>query len=240
MPRPLIGITTYVAPASWGVWRDTPADLVPRRYPAFVQSGGGLATLLPPDDHPAAAAEAVARLDGLIIAGGPDVAPDRYGAPAHPHTQIPTPESRVRDAWELACIDAALDRGLPLLGVCRGMQLLNIALGGDLTQHLPDLLNGSLEHSPVPGVYGRHAVTALPDTRTAAILGTEKLDVPTYHHQGVARLGRGLRASAHAFDGTVEAVEGEGPGFLLAVQWHPEQGDDFRLARALVDAAAAN
>jgi putative glutamine amidotransferase len=241
VPRPLIGITTYLNPASWGVWQDTPADLLPRSYAEFIQAGGGLAAMLPADDHPDAAAEAVARLDGLIIAGGPDVDPARYGAAADPRTQTPTPDTLARDAWELALIRAALDRELPLLGICRGMQLLNVALGGDLTQHLPDLIGGNLEHSPAPGVYGRHAVRAVDGTRTATVLGTDALTVPTYHHQAVAALGHGLRPSAHAEDGTVEALEGEGASggapFLLAVQWHPEQDDDARLTAALVEAA---
>jgi putative glutamine amidotransferase len=238
VPRPLIGITTYLNSASWGVWRDTPADLLPRRYAEFIQAGGGLVAMLPPDDHPDAAAEAVARLDGLIIAGGPDVAPARYGAVADPHTQAPTPDSLTRDAWELALIRAALDRERPLLGICRGMQLLNVALGGDLTQHLPNLIGGNLEHSPAPGRYGHHTVNAVDGTRTATILGTDALTVPTYHHQAVATLGHGLRPSAHADDGTVEAVEGGGQSFLLAVQWHPEQDDDARLTAALVHASA--
>ncbi|SEM34597.1 gamma-glutamyl-gamma-aminobutyrate hydrolase family protein [Streptacidiphilus jiangxiensis] len=241
MSRPLIGVSTYVSPASWGVWHDAPAELAPARYSAFVRSGGGLVALLPPDEHPDAAGELVSRLDGVVIAGGPDVAPARYGEVEGPHTQTPTPDSLTRDAWELALIHAAIDQGVPLLGICRGMQLLNVALGGTLTQHLPDLLGGSEEHSPEPGRYGRHVVAAVPETRTAEILGTEKLDVPTYHHQSVAVIGRGLRVSAHAADGTIEAVEsdaGTGSPFLVAVQWHPEQGNDPRLAQALVTAAS--
>jgi putative glutamine amidotransferase len=235
----LIGVTTYVSPASWGVWHDAPAELLPRRYSELVRSGGGLAVMLPPDDHPDTADEVVARLDGVVIAGGPDVAPARYGAGADPHTQTPDADSLTRDAWELALIRAAATQRVPLLGICRGMQLLNVALGGTLTQHLPDLLGGSREHSPVPGRYGRHIVAAVEGTRTAAILGTEKLDVPTYHHQSVERLGQGLRVSAYAPDGTIEAVETTTESaFLLGVQWHPEQGDDPRLAQALVAAAA--
>jgi putative glutamine amidotransferase len=233
-------VSTYVSPATWSVWHDAPAELAPRAYSAFVRSGGGLAALLPPDEHPDAAAETVARLDGLVIAGGPDVAPARYDEQAGPYTQEPNGDSLARDAWELALIRAALERGVPLLGICRGMQLLNVALGGTLTQHLPDVLGGSEEHSPTPGRYGRHVVTAVSGTRTAGILGTEKLDVPTYHHQGVAALGHGLHVSANALDGTVEAVEGgSDAGFLLGVQWHPEQGDDPRLAQALVTAASS-
>ena len=239
MPRPLIGVSTYVAPATWSVWHDAPAELLPRHYSELVRAGGALATLLPPDERPEAADEVVARLDGLVVAGGPDVAPARYHAVADPHTQTPDADSLARDAWELALIHAALAQRLPLLGICRGMQLLNIALGGTLTQHLPDILGGSKEHSPEPGVYGRHIVAAVAGTRTAAILGTEKLDVPTYHHQSLDRLGQGLRVSAHALDGTVEGVEAtDGTAFVLGVQWHPEQGDDPRLARALAEAAS--
>ncbi|WP_042382736.1 gamma-glutamyl-gamma-aminobutyrate hydrolase family protein [Streptacidiphilus melanogenes] len=240
MSRPLIGVTTYVSRASWGVWHDAPAELLPRQYAALVRAGGGLVAMLPPDEEPDAAAEAVSRLDGVVIAGGPDVAPARYRAAADPHTQTPDGDSLARDAWESALIHAAIEQRVPLLGICRGMQLLNVALGGTLTQHLPDVLGGSKDHSPVPGVYGRHIVSAVPGTRTAEILGTEKLDVPTYHHQSVATLGAGLRVSAHAPDGTVEALESTAPDspFLLAVQWHPEQDDDPRLAQALVAAAS--
>jgi putative glutamine amidotransferase len=239
VPRPLIGVSTYVSPASWGVWHDAPAELLPRRYSELVRAGGGLVALLPPDEQPDAAAEVVAQLDGIVIAGGPDVAPARYGAVADPHTQTPDTDSLTRDTWELALIHAAVAQRVPLLGICRGMQLLNVALGGTLTQHLPDILGGSKEHSPVRGVYSHHVVSAVAGTRTATILGTEKLDVPTYHHQSIEKLGQGLRVSAYAPDGTIEAVETtEESAFLVGVQWHPEQGDDPRLAQALVAAAA--
>ena len=233
MPRPLIGVTTYFNTASWRVWKDEQVALLPVEYPAMVQASGGLAALLSPDD-PARAAETTARLDGLIISGGPDVDPARYGADRDPRTDEPP---TARDAWELALIAAALDQGLPLLGICRGMQLFNVACGGDLVQHLPDLVGNDV-HSPAPGVYGSHPVTPVPGTRLAELLGKDTLDVPTYHHQSTGRLGSGLTASAYAADGTVEALELP-QGFAIAVQWHPEQGTDLRLTRALVAAATS-
>ncbi|MET8505891.1 gamma-glutamyl-gamma-aminobutyrate hydrolase family protein [Streptomyces sp. NPDC004787] len=224
MHRPLIGVTTYLNQARWGVW-DLPAALLPAAYPRLVQAAGGLAALLPPDE-PAAAAEAVARLDGLVVAGGADVEPARYGAETDPRTG---PPARDRDSWELALIDAALAAGTPLLGICRGMQLLNVALGGTLVQHLDG-------HTEAVGVMGRHPVTPVPGTRYAALV-PERTEVPTYHHQCVDVLGKGLIASAHADDGTVEAVELPGPGWVLGVQWHPEMGEDPRVMRALVEQA---
>ncbi|MDG9706009.1 gamma-glutamyl-gamma-aminobutyrate hydrolase family protein [Streptomyces sp. DH37] len=237
MPAPLIGVSTYLEPSvRWGVW-DQPAALLPTGYHRLVQRAGGLAALLPPDGAPGAAAAAVARLDGLVVAGGPDVEPVRYGARPHPRTG---PPARERDAWELALIDAALAAGVPLLGVCRGMQLLNVALGGTLVQHLEG-------HTGPPGVFGTHTVTPVPGTELARVLGGEgpgeavrAVAVPTYHHQAVGRLGRGLAVCARADDGTVEAVELPGaPAWTLGVQWHPEADDtgDLRVMRALVSAA---
>ncbi|MFI2201197.1 gamma-glutamyl-gamma-aminobutyrate hydrolase family protein [Streptomyces sp. NPDC020192] len=226
--RPLIGVSTYLeSGARWGVW-ELDAALLPAGYPRLVQRAGGLAAMLPPD-APGHAAETVARLDGLVIAGGPDVDPARYGAERSPRTGPPAPE---RDAWELALIDAALAAGVPLLGICRGMQLLNVALGGTLVQHLDG-------HAEVAGVFGRHPVKPVPGTRYAGLV-PEETAVPTYHHQAVERLGRGLVASAYATDGTVEAVElPPAEGWVLGVQWHPEMGEDLRVMRALVTAAAA-
>jgi putative glutamine amidotransferase len=224
-PQPLIGISTYQEEASWGVWR-LPAALVPAGYPRLVRQAGGLAALLPPGD-PDTAAAAVARMDALVIAGGADVAPSRYGAEPHPRTGPPAPE---RDAWELALIEAALAGGVPLLGICRGLQLLNVARGGTLVQHLDG-------HAGEPGVFGRHTITPVSGTLLGATL-PEPVSVPTYHHQSVDRLGDGLLASAFAADGTIEAVElPAARAFALAVQWHPEAGDDPRLMAALVAAA---
>ncbi|WP_258053182.1 gamma-glutamyl-gamma-aminobutyrate hydrolase family protein [Streptomyces sp. Ru73] len=231
---PLIGVSTYLeAEARWGVWT-LPAALLPAGYHRLVQHSGGLAALLPPhepdldrDEAREAAAAVVARLDGVVIAGGPDVRPARYGAETDPRTG---PAALARDAWELALINAALDSGTPLLGICRGMQLLNVALGGTLHQHLDG-------HGGPPGVFARHEIKPVPDTLLAAAL-PEPVSVPTYHHQSVDRLGRGLLASAYAEDGTVEAVEApEADAFALGVQWHPEAGDDLRVMRALVAAA---
>lgn len=189
-----------------------------------MRDAGGLAAMLPPDD-PAHAAAVVARLDGLVIAGGPDVDPARYGAVREPRTG---PEARERDSWELALIDAALASGTPLLGICRGMQLLNVALGGTLVQHIEG-------HAEVVGVFGRHTVKPVPGSLYAGLV-PEETSVPTYHHQSVDHLGSGLTASAHAPDGTVEALELSGPGWVLGVQWHPEMGDDVRVMQGLVRA----
>ncbi|MFF4185941.1 gamma-glutamyl-gamma-aminobutyrate hydrolase family protein [Streptomyces sp. NPDC001691] len=226
VPKPLIGISTYLEPARWGVW-DLPAALLPAGYPRLVRASGGLAAMLPPDDDPAAAAAVVARLDGLVIAGGADVEPARYGAEPSPRTG---PPARERDAWELALIDAALASGTPLLGICRGLQLLNVALGGTLVQHLEG-------HTGGRGEFGSHTVKPVPGTLYASLV-PEAADVPTYHHQCVDRLGAGLVASAHAADGTVEAAELPGAGWVLGVQWHPETGRDTRVTEGLVRAAA--
>ncbi|MFF9897285.1 gamma-glutamyl-gamma-aminobutyrate hydrolase family protein [Streptomyces longispororuber] len=225
--RPLIGVSTYLeAEARWGVWT-LPAALLPAGYPRLVQAAGGLAAMVPPDD-PAYATDVVARLDAVVVAGGPDVEPSRYGAPRDARTGPPATE---RDAWELALIEAALATGTPLLGICRGMQLLNVALGGTLIQHLDG-------HAVARGVFGTHTVTPVPGTRYASAVPDASTDVPTYHHQAVDVLGRNLIASAHAADGTIEAVELPGPTWTLGVQWHPEMGTDTRLMESLVQAAA--
>ncbi|MGP4110864.1 gamma-glutamyl-gamma-aminobutyrate hydrolase family protein [Streptomyces sp. 4N509B] len=238
--RPLIGVSTYLeTDARWGAWA-LPAALLPEGYHRLVQRAGGLAVLLPPDAGAAAAREVVARLDGLVVAGGPDVEPSRYGAPRDPRTGLP---ARERDAWELALLEAALAGGVPLLGVCRGMQLLNVALGGTLSQHVDG-------HAGAPGSFVDHEVTPVPGTLLAwALPGPVR--VRAAHHQTVDRLGEGLRASAHAADGVVEAVEfaeacgaagaRRAAGFVLGVQWHPEAGlteHDVRVMRALTTAAA--
>ncbi|MFC9425031.1 gamma-glutamyl-gamma-aminobutyrate hydrolase family protein [Streptomyces sp. NPDC056987] len=225
--KPLIGISSYLEEsAAWGVW-ELPAALLPAGYHRLVQRAGGTAVLLPPDD-PDTAAAVVARLDGVVIAGGPDVRPARYGAKTDPRTGPPALE---RDAWELALIEAALASGTPLLGICRGMQLLNVALGGTLVQHVDG------HTSPTVGSFGSHPVKPLPGTRYAALVPEESA-VPTYHHQTVDRLGAGLTASAFAADGTVEAVELPDPRPVLGVQWHPEMGEDTRVMSWLVRAAS--
>ncbi|MER5476459.1 gamma-glutamyl-gamma-aminobutyrate hydrolase family protein [Streptomyces sp. NPDC002734] len=225
--RPLIGVSTYLeAGVRWGAW-ELDAALLPSGYHRLVQRAGGIAALLPPD-APERAAETVARLDGLLIAGGPDVDPARYGAQRDPRTGPPAPE---RDAWELALIRAALEARVPLLGVCRGMQLLNVALGGTLVQHLDG-------HAGAPGVFGRHAVAPVPGTRYAELV-PEVTSVPSFHHQAVDRLGAGLVVAARAVsDGTVEAVERPGPDLVLGVQWHPEMATDLRLLHALTRTTA--
>ncbi|MGW7438600.1 gamma-glutamyl-gamma-aminobutyrate hydrolase family protein [Streptomyces sp. NPDC054849] len=228
MPRPLIGITTYVEESTrYGVW-DLPTSLVPTGYCELVQAAGGAAVLLPPDE-PGSAAEVLSRVDGLVVAGGPDVDPAHYGAVRDPRTGAP---ATVRDHWELALIAAALEEDVPVLGICRGMQALNVALGGTLIQHIDG-------HLDTPGATSWHPVRPVPGTRYAALV-PEQADVPTYHHQAVDRLGRGLVVSAHALDGTVEAIELPDPDrWVLGVQWHPERDKDTRVMASLIEAAMA-
>ncbi|MEJ8645025.1 gamma-glutamyl-gamma-aminobutyrate hydrolase family protein [Streptomyces sp. MS1.HAVA.3] len=228
MPRPLIGITTYVEESTrYGVW-DLPTSLVPTGYYELVQAAGGAAVLLPPDE-PGSAAEVLSRVDGLVVAGGPDVDPVHYGAARDPRTGA---QATVRDHWELALIAAALEEDVPVLGICRGMQALNVALGGTLIQHIDG-------HVDTPGAMSWHPVRPVPGTRYAELV-PEQADVPTYHHQAVDRLGRGLVVSAHALDGTVEAIELPDPDrWVLGVQWHPERDKDTRVMSSLIEAAMA-
>jgi putative glutamine amidotransferase len=231
--RPVIGISTYAEQARWGSW-DAPCILLPRRYADGVARAGGIPVLLP---SVPGVEHAAARLDGLILAGGGDIDPAAFGARSHPQTCAVRP---ARDGAEFALASAALARGLPLLGICRGLQVLNVALGGTLHQHLPPLV-GHDGHSPLRGAFGSHPVTVAPGSGLAGILGAApetEIPVPTHHHQAIDRLGEGLTATAWATDGIIEAVELDGSAFTLAVQWHPEAGEDPSLLHALVAAAA--
>lgn len=231
MTAPLIGLTTYREQAAWGVWHQH-ADLLPTAYARAVEATGGVGVLLPPQE--AAAAEVVvARLDGLVVSGGADVDPARYDAHPHPRTAAWRPD---RDAWELALLDAAEARGLPVLGVCRGMQLMAVHAGGTLDQHTPDLVEHE-EHSPGGDAFGRIAVSTRPGTRVAGLVG-ESLSVGCHHHQSV-RTHPGYVAAAYATDGTLEAMEDPGATFRVAVQWHPETAEDVGLLAGLVRASAS-
>ena len=229
---PLIGISAYSELARWGVWEQR-ATLLPQNYVDQIAAAGGVPVLLPPVPGVEAA---VGRLDGLVISGGPDVEPGRYGQEPGPQTTVIRPG---RDEAELALFGAALETGTPVLGICRGMQLMNVALGGTLIQHLPDVV-GHDGHSPTPGAMGRHAVRVDRSSCLAGIVGTGRAVVPTHHHQGIDKLGTGLVATAWAEDGTVEAFELNRAGhpFALGVQWHPEAGDEQKLFRALVETSS--
>ncbi|WP_436497072.1 gamma-glutamyl-gamma-aminobutyrate hydrolase family protein [Actinokineospora sp. HUAS TT18] len=227
--KPVIGLTTYRERARFGVW-DTEADVLHRDYANAVVAAGGLPVLLP--DVGGGARDMVGLIDGLVLTGGADVDPARYGEPAHPAT-VCRPH---RDVFEFALLYAALSGGVPVLGVCRGMQVLTVALGGTLVQHLPEA-TGTADHQPAAATFGRSAVRLAEGSRAADILGGHT-KVHCYHHQAVATLGPELRAVGWADDGTVEAVERPGDEFVLGVQWHPEQqADDVRLFTALVAAA---
>jgi putative glutamine amidotransferase len=228
--KPVVGITTYLTPAAWGAWQ-LDAALVPASYVRAVTRAGGVPLLVPPG---AAYEETLDSVDGLIFSGGSDLDPELYGEQAHPETDGWV---RKRDDFELGLMQAALARDVPLLAICRGSQVLNVALGGDLEQHVPDRVQTNL-HKETPGVFAEHDVAVLEGTRLASILG-DRADVKSHHHQGYGELGSGLREAARAPDGTVEALEDPTRRFALGVLWHPEEGEDLALFEALVGEAGA-
>lgn len=228
-PRPRIGLSTYLESATWGTW-SRPAAVVGRVYLDAVARAGGTPLLLPPVGTDESVVDV---LDGLMLIGGADVTPRSYGAEAHPETVATRPD---RDEHERRLLAAALDRDIPVLGICRGAQLLTVALGGTLRQHLPEEL-GHTGHRPSVGVFGRTRVSTAPGSLVAGILGDE-VTVPCYHRQGLVEEGTKLVPTAWAEDGLVEAVELPGARWVLGVQWHPEEDpDDLRLFEALAEMA---
>jgi putative glutamine amidotransferase len=226
MARPVIGITAYAEEATWGAW-SMPAALIPLSYVRSVERAGGRALLVPPSED--GVDETLDRLDGIVFSGGSDIGPEHYGAEAHAATLGVRPE---RDRAELALLTAALERDMPVLALCRGSQVMNVALGGDLEQHLPDRV-GHDRHKQVAGIFSEHAVEPVPGTSLAPLIGG-RTTVKSHHHQGYGQLGRGLREAARDDDGTVEAIEEPTRRFAVGVLWHPEEGDDIRLFEELV------
>jgi len=231
MTRPVVGITTYAQEASFGVWK-TPAALIPLDYVDAVERAGGRPLLISPSEH--GVDETLDALDAIVFSGGADVDPSAYGADPHPETDAP--QGR-RDAGEMALLTAALQRDMPTLAICRGFQLLNVARGGDLVQHLPETV-GHEDHRQVPGTFSEHPVEVREGSKLASIVGGTP-DVTSHHHQSVGRLGEGLVETAWASDGTIEGVEDPSRRFAVGVQWHPEAGDDTALFSTLVDEARA-
>jgi putative glutamine amidotransferase len=227
---PLIGITSYVEQARWGAW-DRECTLVPQVYVTAVHAAGGRALVVPP--LPEGVDDVVAALDGLVIAGGNDLDPALYGAERDPRTVGIRPR---RDAGEVALLRAAEEADLPVLGICRGMQLMVAVAGGRLVQHLPDVV-GHERHQGTPGVYSRHRVDTVPGSRLGGLLG-DRFEVPSYHHQGIADAGS-LAVSGYADDGTIEGVEQPAAHYRIGVLWHPEQDMDGGLFTGLVAAASA-
>jgi putative glutamine amidotransferase len=229
--KPIIGITTYLTLARFGVWEDD-AALIPAAYVRAVEAAGGRALLVPPSME--GIDETLDVLDGLLFSGGSDLDPEMYGQEAHAETDGVVPE---RDRAEIALLQAALERDMPVLAVCRGSQVLNVARGGDLVQHLPDVV-GDEKHKHTPGTFADHDVDLVSGTRVQEILG-DHAPVKSHHHQGYGQLGEGLREAARADDGTIEALEDPSRRFALGVLWHPEAGEDFALFEALVEEARA-
>jgi putative glutamine amidotransferase len=237
MPRPLIGVCAAVEKASFGVWKDEPATLLPLSYARAIHGAGGMIALLPPDRRATEDPdEMLDRIDALVLGGGADIDAESQGVEAHPETIGTNPD---RDRFEIALAQKALERGIPLLGVCRGMQILNLACGGTLNQHLPERL-GHDRHRPVPGVWAEHDVRIEPGSLAATAAGTELLTVKSHHHQGVDSIPDPLSPSAWATDDeSVEAIESEDGEFVLGVLWHPEEDLEDRVIPSLVERAAS-
>jgi putative glutamine amidotransferase len=229
--KPVIGITTYVEPAQWGQW-DLPAALIPYAYVRGIESAGGRALLVPPSDD--GIEETLDALDGVLFTGGSDIDPAHYGADAHEKT---FGVRAGRDSAELALLQAALERDMPVLAICRGSQVLNVARGGDLDQHLPDSLGHEL-HKERLGEFSDHDVSVESGSRLGAIVGG-RIPVKSSHHQGFGRIGDGLVTTAQADDGTIEALEDPSKRFAVGVLWHPEEGENAALFKALVEEAGA-
>lgn len=233
--RPVLGLSTYLQQVQSGIW-DVHATYLPAIYMEGVNLAGGAAVLLPPQAIDAAD-RVLDGLDGLIITGGRDMDPAAYGQQRHPETDEPVQANRERDAWEIGLVRGAIRRGMPVLGICRGAQVINVAMGGTLHQHLPDVV-GHTRHQLGNAVFSTSSVHTVPNSRLAGLIG-ESSDAQCYHHQAIDRLGEGLVISAQDSDGVIEAVEIPGENFVLGVQWHPEQRlDDIRLFAAVVAAAA--
>jgi putative glutamine amidotransferase len=233
--RPVIAICTAVERVSWGAWRDVPSSIMPLSYSQAVQAAGAVALLLPPDDEVAQRPDELLDLvDGVMLAGGCDLDPASYGARPHPETSGTWPE---RDRFELALAHRAIERELPVLGICRGMQLLNVAAGGTILQHLPDQV-GHQDHRHTPGQFSDHEVRLEDGSLAARAVGAGTTAIKSHHHQGVDELGEGLTATGWSTrDGIVEAIEMEGRPYALGVLWHPEQDERSRVVASLVEAA---
>jgi putative glutamine amidotransferase len=230
--KPLIGVTSSIERAEWSAWRALTV-LVPLAYVRAVDHAGGRPLVLPPQED--ALEETLDVLDGVVLSGGSDLAPEHYGHDLHPAT---APDQPVRDRFELDLITGALERDMPVLAVCRGSQVMNVARGGDLVQHLPEVV-GSDRHKHTPGAFADHDVELRAGSRLAAILG-ERAPVKSHHHQAYGRIGDGLEEAAWAAeDGTVEALEDPRARFAVGVLWHPEEGEDFALFARLVQEARA-
>jgi putative glutamine amidotransferase len=230
MTRPVIGICAAIESARWGAW-EVLVNLSPRTYSLAVQRAGAIALILPPDDTIAESPdELLDMIDGLILAGGSDIDPASYGAKPHPETRNTRPE---RDRFELALGTRALERDMPVLGICRGMEMMNVIQGGTLTQHLP-----SLElHRHTPGVFTDHRVALQPGSLAERVVGSEHTEVKSAHHQGLEVLGEGVVASGHADDGVVEAIDLPERSFAVGVLWHPEEDERSRVVGSLVNEA---
>jgi putative glutamine amidotransferase len=229
---PVIGITAYEEKATWGVWDSERAAIVPATYVQAVVRAGGAPVLLPV--QPGGGRELVSRIDALLLTGGPDVNPSLYGAEPHERTQRPREE---RDRFELELLGAARQRDLPLLAICRGLQTLNVARGGTLHQHIPDLIGDEQRHG-TGGEYAPNKVKIAAGSSLAALYGSEYAEGLCHHHQAIDRVGEDLVPVAWAEDGTIEAVEDPGGRFTVAVQWHPEVGTDPSLFDGLVASAS--